>query len=82
MLSPATQQRLLALQRYFQAHGMSDPALARHEAVMLLGRTIQGQSYYLAYGDAFAMLGASMVVGLVATLFLRRVSGPAAPGAH
>ena len=82
LLSPATQQRLDMLQRYFQAHGMSDPQAARHEAIMAVGRIIQGQANYLAYGDAFALLGAGMIVAAVAALFLSKPAGTAPPGAH
>jgi len=82
MLNPATQARLDALQAYFMAHGMTDPAGARAQAIQLVGRLIQLQSDYFAYGDAFAMLGCAMVGALICTLFLRRPSGPAAPGGH
>jgi DHA2 family multidrug resistance protein len=82
LLQPATQYRIQMLQDYFQSRGLSDPGAARHQAIIAIGRTISGQAYYFAYGDAFALLGAGMVFGTVATLFLRKASGPAAPGAH
>jgi DHA2 family multidrug resistance protein len=82
LLDPATQQRLAAMQQYFMAHGMADPAAARAESVILLGRAVRGQATYLAYGDAFALLGVAMVVATAATFFLRKPQGGAAPGAH
>jgi DHA2 family multidrug resistance protein len=82
LLDPATRERLHMLTGYFEAHGMSDPAAAQHEAVITIGRTIELQANYFAYGDAFALLGCGMVVAVVATLFLRRPAGAAAPGAH
>jgi DHA2 family multidrug resistance protein len=83
LLEPATQTRLQMMQRYFEAHGMSDPAAARHEAIIAIGRAVQGQAYYLAYGDAFALLGMGMVVAVLATCCLRKQPPSAgAPGAH
>jgi DHA2 family multidrug resistance protein len=82
LLNPITQQRLEMLQRYFEAHGMADPAEARQQAIQFLGHAIHAQANYLAFGDAFALLGAGMVVALLASLFLRKPSGPAAPGGH
>jgi DHA2 family multidrug resistance protein len=82
MLRAATRARLDAMTNYFQSHGMSDPGAARHQAVILIGKTLQLQSGYFAYGDAFALLGAAMAVGLFACLFLKKVEGPTAPGGH
>jgi DHA2 family multidrug resistance protein len=82
LLNPATQQRLSLLQHYFTAHGMADPVAAREQAIQLLGRIIQIQANYFAYGDAFALLGVGMLAALLASLFLRKPSGPAAPGGH
>jgi MFS transporter, DHA2 family, multidrug resistance protein len=82
LLDPATRDRLQWLTGYFEAHGMSDPTAAQHEAVIAIGRTVRLQSYYFAYGDAFALLGCGMAVAVLATLFLRRPAGAAAPGAH
>jgi DHA2 family multidrug resistance protein len=82
LLEPATRERLALLQHYFQTRGLSDAQAARHEAIILLGRTIQHQADFLAYGDAFALLGTGMIVAMLATLFLRKPSGGAAPGAH
>ena len=77
LLSAATRQRLDLLQQYFQSRGIADPAAARHQAIISISRTIQVQANYLAYGDAFALLGVGMLVALVSTLFLRKppVSG-------
>ncbi len=82
LLNPAAQQRLSLLQHYFAARGMADPQSARHASIMAMGRTVQAQSFFLAYGDAFALLGAMMLVASVVVLFLHKTSGSAAPGAH
>ncbi len=82
LLNAATRERLAMLQNYFQTHGMSDIAAARHQAIIAIGREIRLQSDYFAYGDAFALLGAGMLAALLATLLLRRISGEAPPGGH
>jgi DHA2 family multidrug resistance protein len=82
LLNPATQQRLRLLQHYFATRGLADPQGARHAAIIAMGRTVQAQSFFLAYGDAFALLGAMMVIASVVVLFLHKPSGSAAPGAH
>lgn len=82
LLQPATRQTIAAMQHYFEAHGMSDPAAARHQAIILLGETLKQQANYFAYGDAFGLLAVGMLVALAASFFIRRPSGPAAPGGH
>jgi MFS transporter, DHA2 family, multidrug resistance protein len=82
LLNPATQARLEALTAYFQAHGMTDPAGARAQAIQMVGKLIQLQSYYFAYGDAFGMLGLAMVGACLSTFCIGKAKGPAAPGGH
>ncbi len=82
LLNPATQSRIEALTAYFQAHGMTDAAGARAQAIQMLGRLVQLQSNYFAYGDAFAMLGTAMAGAFLSTFFIRKLKGPGAPGGH
>lgn len=82
LLNPATQSRIAALTAYFQAHGMTDPAGARAQAIQMIGKVIQLQSYYFAYGDAFGMLGMAMVGACLSTFFIAKLKGPGAPGGH
>jgi DHA2 family multidrug resistance protein len=72
LLQPATQQRIAMLQHYFTARGVSDPAAARHQAIIALHNTLQTQAYYFSYGDTFGMLGGGMVIGAVAALCLKK----------
>jgi MFS transporter, DHA2 family, multidrug resistance protein len=82
LLDPATQQRLAMLRHYFETHGAGGAQIAQQEAVVAVGRTIQVQAFYLAYGDAFAMLGCGMAVAVAAAVLLRKPAGAAPPGAH
>jgi DHA2 family multidrug resistance protein len=61
---------------------MADPAAAREQAIIAIGHTVQTQSYYFAYGDAFGLLGFGMIAATIATLFLRKPAGAGGPGAH
>jgi DHA2 family multidrug resistance protein len=81
LLDPATRERIALLQRYFESHGIADPATAQHQAIIAIGRIVRAQAYYLAYGDAFGLLGCGMVVAALATLCLRKQapSGGGAP---
>jgi len=72
LLQPATRERLALLQRFFMTHGVNTAAAARHEAIIAIGRTIQTQATYMAYGDAFGLLGMFMLVALAASLFLEK----------
>jgi DHA2 family multidrug resistance protein len=82
LLDPATQQRIAMMQRYFESRGIADPSAAREQAIIAIGHTVQTQSYYFAYGDAFGLLGFGMIAATIATFFLRKPAGAAAPGAH
>jgi DHA2 family multidrug resistance protein len=81
LLDAATRDRLQALQSYFMSTGISDPATAWHEAVVQIGRTVQAQSYLLAYSDAFYLMGAALLLAFLTAFALRKSSGGGA-GAH
>jgi DHA2 family multidrug resistance protein len=79
--SEATRQRIADLTHYFLTHGIADAAVAQHEAIVAIGRTVRHQAFVMSYGDVFFLLGAGLVLSLVATLALRKGAGSAA-GAH
>lgn len=81
MLQPATTTRLTALQRYFQAHGVPDPAAAAHQAVIAVGQTIRAQATIMGYADCFALLG-SVLLGAVLCVALLRGGSAGTAGAH
>ena len=82
LMQPATRERMAMLEQYFSTHGVAGTQGPRAQAIIAIGRTVQLQANYLAYGDAFALLGAGMVVATAAALILRKPEGPAHPGAH
>jgi DHA2 family multidrug resistance protein len=81
LLDNSTRQRLEGLQRYFLSTGTADPAQAWHNAVVAVGRSVQAQAYFLAYGDTFFLMGSALLLAVVAAVAMRRTAGSGA-GAH
>jgi DHA2 family multidrug resistance protein len=81
LLNEATRQRLAMMQQYFMSSGTADPATAWHDAVVAIGRTVREQAYFLAYGDTFFLMGATLLLALIATVLMRQTTGGGA-GAH
>jgi DHA2 family multidrug resistance protein len=81
LFDAATRARLQALQDHFMAAGASDPQAAWHAAVVQVGRTVRAQSFLLAYGDAFALMGAALLLALFTALAMKKTAGSGA-GAH
>jgi len=82
LFDEATRQRIAGLTHYFLDHGVSDPAEAGHKAIIAIGNTIQQQSYLLAFGDTFTVLGLGLIAALVASLLLKKPEHLAGPGRH
>ena len=82
IFSGALQHKIAALTNYMMAHGMSDPASARHEAIVAISRSVRQQAYIMAFSDTFYLLGAGLIVALVASLLLRKPAHIEAGGAH
>lgn len=70
MFNDATRHRISALTHYFLAHGVSDPHLAAHKAIVAIGRMIREQASTLGYGDTFFLLGVALLLAMVATACL------------
>jgi MFS transporter, DHA2 family, multidrug resistance protein len=82
LFEEATRARIETLTQYFLSHGVADRAAAWHEAVVAIGRTVRQQAYIMAFGDTFYLLGAGLLVALVATLLLKRETHIDPGGAH
>jgi MFS transporter, DHA2 family, multidrug resistance protein len=82
LFDEATRARIDYLVRYFLAHGVTDPALAWHKAVIAIGSRVQQQAFTMAFADTFYLLGVALVVALIAALMLRKPATLAAGGAH
>ena len=67
---------------YFMAHGMTDPAAARHQAIVALGNAVKQQALVLGFSDTFAVIGIVLVLAGIAILLTGKPKGAAAGGGH
>jgi MFS transporter, DHA2 family, multidrug resistance protein len=82
MLEQATRTRIEQLTLYFMNHGVADRAEATHRAIVAIGNTVQKQAFILAYSDTFYLLGAALIVALIAALMLKKPNTLESGGAH
>src|SRR5437868_10923816 len=82
MLEQATRARVEKLTKYFINHGVVDRAEASHRAVIAIGQIVQKQAVILAFSDTFYLLGAALIVALMAALLLRKPDQLEGGGAH
>jgi DHA2 family multidrug resistance protein len=80
LLDESTRQRLDELTAHFLSSGVSDTAVAYHEAVVAVGRDIRHQAFLLGFSDTIIMQSAVLGLGLAAVLFVRNVSQVSAQG--
>ena len=74
--------RIEALTQYFVSHGVIDRADASHRAFVAIGNIVQKQAFILAFSDTFYLLGAALVIALMAALLLRKPNQLESGGAH
>jgi MFS transporter, DHA2 family, multidrug resistance protein len=82
LLEQATRTRIEQLTQYFMNHGVVDYAEASHRAVIAIGHIVQKQAFILAFSDTFYLLGAALIVALMAALLLRKPNQLESGGAH
>src|SRR5712672_3081193 len=82
MLEQATRTRIEQLTQYFMSHGVADHAEATHRALVAIGKIVQKQAYILAFSDTFYLLGAALIVALMAALLLKKPDRLESGGAH
>jgi MFS transporter, DHA2 family, multidrug resistance protein len=82
LFEQATRTRIDQLTQYFMNHGVIDHMDALHRAYVAIGKILQKQAFIFAFSDTFYLLGASLVIALLATLLLKKPDHVAAGGAH
>jgi DHA2 family multidrug resistance protein len=82
LLEQATRARIEQLTQYFVSHGVTDRAEASHRAVVAIGHIVQKQAFILAFSDTFYLLGAALIVALIAALLLKKPDHLETGGAH
>jgi DHA2 family multidrug resistance protein len=78
----ATRLRVARLTNYFMSHGVSDQATATHKALVAVAGSVRKQANIMAFSDTFFLLGAALVVALLATLLLKKPGHVSGAGAH
>jgi MFS transporter, DHA2 family, multidrug resistance protein len=82
LFEQATRTRIDQLTQYFINHGITGRADAAHRAFVAIGGIVQKQAFILAFSDTFYLMGAALLVGLMAVLFLKKAGQLAAGAAH
>jgi MFS transporter, DHA2 family, multidrug resistance protein len=82
LFEQATRDRIDHLTQYFMNHGVIDRADGAHRAYVAIGKIVQKQAFILAFSDTFYLLGAALIVALIATLLLKRPDHMEAGGGH
>jgi MFS transporter, DHA2 family, multidrug resistance protein len=82
LLLDATRIRIDQLTHYFMAHGVTDPAHAYGQATTAIGNILRRQAFIMAFSDTFFLLGAALILALLAGLMLKKADHLDAGGAH
>jgi len=77
----AVRERLDLMSNYFMSHGISDPSVARGQAIVSLGQTVKRQALIMGYSDAFAVLGVMLILAACFIVLTRKGQASGA-GAH
>jgi DHA2 family multidrug resistance protein len=72
LFEQATRTRIEQLTQYFTNHGVIDRVDAVHRAYVAIGKIVQKQAFILAFSDTFYVLGAALIVALLAGLLLKK----------
>ena len=82
LFEQATRSRLEQLTQYFMNHGVANHTDALNRAYVAVGHVVQKQAFILAFSDTFYLLGAALIVALIAGLLLKKPDHVSAGGAH
>ena len=64
------------------AHGVTDAAVARHQAIIALGNAVKRQALMMGFSDTFAVIGVVLVLAAVILLLTKRPQTVGGAGAH
>ncbi len=74
--------RIAQMTGYFQAHGITDAAVAKHQAIIALGNAVRRQALVMGFSDAFALIGIVLALAAVILLLTKRPKHVGGAGAH
>ena len=64
---------------YFINHGVPDPAAARQQAIIALGKAVKHQALVMGFSDTFAVIGVVLVLSAIAVAFTRKARAAGGP---
>ncbi len=67
--------RIAEMTDFFLAHGVPDPAAARQQAIIALGKAVKHQALVMGFSDTFAVIGAVLVFAAIAVTLARKAKG-------
>jgi DHA2 family multidrug resistance protein len=67
--------RIAEMTDFFVAHGVPDPAAARQQAIIALGKAVKHQALVMGFSDTFAVIGAVLVFAAIAVTLTRKAKG-------
>ena len=67
--------RIAETTNFFLAHGVPDPAAARQQAIIALGKAVKHQALVMGFSDTFAVVGVVLVLAAIAVTLTRRANG-------
>jgi DHA2 family multidrug resistance protein len=74
--------RIAQMTAYFEAHGISDAAIAKQQAIVSIGSVVKRQALIMGFSDTFAVIGILLAIAAVAVLFAQKPKAGAGAGAH
>jgi DHA2 family multidrug resistance protein len=74
--------RIAQMTAYFEAHGISDAAIAKQQAIVAIGSVVKRQALIMGFSDTFAVIGILLAIAAVAVLFAQKPKAGAGAGAH
>ncbi|RTL38018.1 MAG: DHA2 family efflux MFS transporter permease subunit [Candidatus Melainabacteria bacterium] len=75
------QEHLNGLTQQLVARGV-DAVTAHDQAIKIIDNTVRRESFVMAYNDSFLIMGATLLLSIIAIAFLKKPRGPAAAGVH
>ena len=76
-IKPSSDPDILAV-----AGDVSDPATAKHQAIVAISNVVKRQALIMGFSDTFAVIGVILAIAAVALLLTRKVRPGAGAGAH
>ena len=67
--------RIAEMTDFFLAHGVPDPAAARQQAIIALGKAVKHQALVMGFSDTFAVIGAVLVFAAIAVTLTLKAKG-------